>query len=255
MSETDSARPSEAANAEFYDADSSSYDAQRWESAGGRATNEAQQAILADLCAGWRDLHVLEVGPGTARFTIPLLRAGNRATVLDISRGMLDTARGNIEGAGVGDRVEAYVQGSIYDLPFGDGTFDAAVSLNVFNHLERAGDALRELARVVRPGGRVLFNHANLRSIYYLAGRRINARSKAIGQDVYSRWETPADVRRMIEGAGLDEERRVGHVHVPRAAERVALAGALRALDRLSRRGPLGAVAPVQFHLCRRPEA
>ncbi len=84
---------------------------------------------------------MLEVGSGTARFSIPLLRKHNHMTLSDISSGMLATARQKIEEAGFGNGVEAYVESSIYELPFADGSFDHTISLNVFNHLERAGDA------------------------------------------------------------------------------------------------------------------
>lgn len=42
-------------------------------------------------------------------------------------------------------------------LPFSDASFDAGLSFQVFEHVERPRDCVRELARVVRPGGRVIF--------------------------------------------------------------------------------------------------
>ncbi len=50
------------------------------------------------------------------------------------------------------------VQGSITDLPFADGSFDAVVSADVVCQVEDGARALREFARVVRPGGVVLVN-------------------------------------------------------------------------------------------------
>lgn len=176
-------------------------------------------------------------------------------TVADISAGMLETARKNIEAAGAGAGVREYRQASIYELPFEDGAFDGAMCLNVFNHLENAADALSQLARVVKPGGYVLFNHANLVSYYHMAGRRINAQNKAVGQDVYSRWERPGDVREMIRMAGLEQVKLVGHVHVPRAVDKWRMTPLVAAVDRLSRGAPLRGLAPIQFRLCRKPKA
>lgn len=239
-------------NPDFYDADSTTYDQQRWESASGRFTNAAQQRILADLCSDWKDKTVLECGPGTARFTIPLAKRGNTMTLLDISRGMLDVAKGNLEKEGVGDQVADYVEGSIYELPFEDNTFDHAICLNVFNHLDRAGDALAQLARVIKSGSTLLFNYANLRSYYYPAAKKINARSTAVGQDVYSIWERPADVMAMIDAAGLTLDKRAGHVHVPRAMEKYKLLPVVKVLDGISRSGPLAGLASVHFMRCRK---
>jgi ubiquinone/menaquinone biosynthesis C-methylase UbiE len=242
----------QASNTSFYDADSATYDQQRWTSVSGSWTNQVQQGIVADLCGDWRGQRVLEVGPGTARFTIPLARAGNRMTLLDIAAKMLDQARANLEAAGAAGQVDAYCQGSIYELPFDDGSFDHALTLNVLNHLERTGDAIGELARVVKPGATILFNYANLHSYYWPAARRINARRTAVGQDVLSRWERPGDMRRAIERAGLVLVRRAGHVHVPRGMERLGLRRLVAMMDRLSRRGPLAGLAPVHFCLCRK---
>ena len=52
----------------------------------------------------------------------------------------------------------AIVQGSITELPFADGTFDAVVSADVVCQVTDGAQALREFARVVRPGGAVVVN-------------------------------------------------------------------------------------------------
>jgi ubiquinone/menaquinone biosynthesis C-methylase UbiE len=240
----------ESANPTFYDADSATYDEQRWESRGGVYNNRTQQTILRALCGDWRNGRIVEVGPGTARFSIPLAQQDNRLTLVDISPEMLEVARGKIEAAGAGAQVEDYVNGSIYELPFEDGAYDHAITLNVVNHLENVGDAIRELARVIKSGSTLLFNYANLRSYYWAAGRKINKKHEAIGQDVYSQWLRPADVHRMIADAGLTLVRRLGHVHVPRNQDRFTAVAAT--LDAVSRRGPLRGLAPVQYCLCRK---
>jgi len=242
----------EAANLEFYDADSGTYDEQRWASKGGEFTNRVQQKIVQDLCADWKGRRVLEVGPGTARFTIPLCRMRNRMTLLDVARQMLEVAQRNIDAAGLGDQVEDYTEGSIYELPFEDADFDHAICLNVFNHLDEAAKALKQLARVVKPGSTLLFNYANLQSYYWPAARRIEKQSTALGRDVYSSWKKPAQMRRIISEAGLDLVTSAGHVHMPRELQKLPMLPLVRMLDAVSRRGPLRRFAPVHFCLCRR---
>ena len=242
---------SETGNQSFYDADSSVYDALRWESAGGRHTNAVHQRILATLCGNWSGT-ALEVGPGTARFTMPLLRQGVEMTLVDISAGMLTTAQENIEAAGLAEHLEATQEGSIYELPFSDGTFDHSISLNVLNHLEDATKAISELGRVVKPGGEVLFNYANLCSLYWPAARRINARGTAVGQDVFSTWERPSVMKRAMREAGLDLVQRVGCTHAPRGMERFKLVPLVKVIDKVCRRGPFNSLAAVHFCLCRK---
>lgn len=240
----------ESKNALFYDTDSSRYDEQRWTSRSGQFTNRVQQGILQSLCESWQGKRVLEIGPGTARFSVPLSQKENRMTLLDISSEMLETARDKIEKAGVESQIEAYVQGSIYELPFEDATFDHVISLNVFNHLERAGDALKQMARVLKPGSTMLFNYANLHSYYWPVGSRINRKSHAIGQEVFSIWERPSQINEIIRNAGLELIRRVGHVHMPRAMEKLRLLPLVKVMDAASRRAPLSRLAPIHFCLC-----
>jgi len=249
---TEATRPSETSNQSFYDVDSTSYDQQRWQSKAGAMTNRAQQRILQSLCADWANQRVLEVGPGTARFTVPLLRKGNRMTLLDLSAGMLAVAQQNITAAGLDENVADWVEGSVYELPFDDDSFDHAISLNVFNHLERPGEALKQLARVIRPGATLLFNYANLQSYYWPAARRINQRKKAVGQDVYSTWERPGEMRQAIREAGLELVQQLGHVHVPRGLEKYPVRPLVFVLDAISRRGPLRRLAPFHFCLCKK---
>lgn len=242
----------DGSNRAFYDADSCSYDRDRWRTKGGAFTNKAQLEILDELCADWIGTQVLEVGPGTGRFTIPLLQKRNSMTLADVSPGMLSAAQRNIERADLAQGVNEYRQCSIYELPFPDASFDHAISLNVFNHLERPGDALKQLARVVRPGSTLLFNYANSQSFYWPMALYVNSRKRAIGQDVYSSWVGPAHMRQLISYAGLELIRIIGHTHVPRAIENYPVYFVVRTLDVLSRRTILTRFAPFHFCLCRK---
>lgn len=249
---TEQGKTSAASNEGFYDADSKSYDSQRWETPAGLRTNRAQQALLAELTADWKGNRVLEVGPGTARFTVPLLRKDNRMVLADLSSGMLETARTNIEKAGLGNLVENYVKASVYALPFEDGEFEHAISLNVFNHLDDIGKAIQELGRVTKRGSTLLFNYGNLHSFYWPAARRINRQNKAVGLDVYSEWQTPSQIDAMIKAAGLERIERLGNTHMPRALEKYRLGPVVAFLDTVSRRGLFGRFAAFHYCLCRK---
>jgi len=106
-------------------------------------------ADLAQVGAGDR---VLDVAAGTGDLTIELaarVAPGGEAVGCDFSPGMLELARRKAPQL-------RFVQGDALDLPFEDGAFDAATvgfGARNFSDLERG---LRELARVVRPGGHVV---------------------------------------------------------------------------------------------------
>jgi SAM-dependent methyltransferase len=92
---------------------------------------------------------VLDVGCGAGRTLVLAAERGARVSGLDVSPGLLGVARARLPEADLRD-------GDMESLPFPDAAFDAVVGVNAFQF---AGDprlALREAARVTRPGGRVV---------------------------------------------------------------------------------------------------
>jgi demethylmenaquinone methyltransferase/2-methoxy-6-polyprenyl-1,4-benzoquinol methylase len=99
---------------------------------------------------------VLDVATGTAAVAIELARAAPQRTVLgvDQSAEMLAAGRERIARAGLADRVELR-EGRAESLPFADGEFDALTFTYLLRYVDDPAATLRELARVVRPGGTV----------------------------------------------------------------------------------------------------
>jgi SAM-dependent methyltransferase len=98
----------------------------------------------------------LEIGSGTGYFTLNLMQAGvvREAVCSDISRGMLETLSANAQRLGLP------VQTAIADaeaLPFADESFDLVLGHAVLHHLPDLHQAFSEFARVLRPGGVLLF--------------------------------------------------------------------------------------------------
>jgi SAM-dependent methyltransferase len=122
---------------------------------------------------------VLEIGSGPGRFTFELARLGACVVVGDVSPGQIEAHRertGAIESA-----IEARLVLDVVDLSrFVDGEFDAAVCYGgpMSYVLERADDALAELLRVTRPGGRVLLTFMSLlgaaRTFFHMFGELID---------------------------------------------------------------------------------
>jgi demethylmenaquinone methyltransferase/2-methoxy-6-polyprenyl-1,4-benzoquinol methylase len=99
---------------------------------------------------------VLDVATGTGDLAIDIARACRGATLigLDPSPRMLDVAARKARRRGLADRV-TFVVGDAQHLPYGSCELDAAtIAFGIRNVPDRAA-ALRELARVVRPGGRI----------------------------------------------------------------------------------------------------
>jgi demethylmenaquinone methyltransferase/2-methoxy-6-polyprenyl-1,4-benzoquinol methylase len=98
---------------------------------------------------------VLDVATGTAAVAIELVRrTGCRVVGLDQSREMLATGRRRIHDAGLDDRIEL-VEGTAERLPYPDAAFDALTFTYLLRYVHDPAATMRELARVVRPGGTV----------------------------------------------------------------------------------------------------
>lgn len=108
---------------------------------------------MLDLRPGDR---VLEVGCGSGHDVRALARivgSTGAAIGVDVSETMVAEARMRGEGL---ELPGEFHTGDAYDLDFPDAAFDAGRADRVLHHLEDPGRALSELARVVRPGGRVV---------------------------------------------------------------------------------------------------
>jgi len=103
------------------------------------------------------DAHrVLDVATGTAAVAIELAHAGLARTVIGLyqSPEMLEAGGDRVAHAGLSGRIELR-QGRAESLPFADGEFDALTFTYLLRYVEDVPATLRELVRVVRPGGTV----------------------------------------------------------------------------------------------------
>ncbi|HET9059552.1 MAG TPA: methyltransferase domain-containing protein [Acidimicrobiales bacterium] len=107
--------------------------------------------LVAEVLAHLGELRgatVLDVGCGNGQYHDGLVRAGARVVGLDLSTGMLAAAR-SVHGGPLAAADAAA-------LPVADGRAGAALAMHMLYHLPNPAGALAELARVLRPGGRLV---------------------------------------------------------------------------------------------------
>ena len=139
--------------------------------------------VIADVAKGRAGLRLVDCGCGTGH-NLQLLRPHGAAVGFDLSAAGLVRARGS--GAAV-------VRGDVTRIPLASGAFDVATSFDVLQCVEGDVAAVREMARIVRPGGVVVITLAALEALL--------GDHSEVWQEV--RRYTPASARRLVEAAGL----------------------------------------------------
>lgn len=132
---------------------------------------------------------LLEVGPGTGYYALEVagwIAPGGQLDVFDLQQEMLDHTTGRAAERGIANI--APTQGDACALPYPDDSFDGAYLVTVLGEIPDQEAALRELARVVKPGGRVVVG-------------------ELLGDP---HWVSPTKLRARAERAGLRFERRLG---------------------------------------------
>jgi ubiquinone/menaquinone biosynthesis C-methylase UbiE/DNA-binding transcriptional ArsR family regulator len=114
---------------------------------------EVDKAV-AEALAGHGVRSLLDLGTGTGRILQMFGPGLDRGLGIDLSPAMLAVARSNLQRAGLPHC--SVRQGDIFDLALGPDQFDAVIVHQVLHFLEDGGRAIREAARPLKPGGRLV---------------------------------------------------------------------------------------------------
>lgn len=174
-------------------------DPDRWSAAAsdwavtlGRLTKRPGTTLIdaVSLAAGE---HVLDIGCGSGAFLRQLSGIGAKVAGVDPSSGILDLARHASPGADIR-------RGSFDVLPWPDATFDVVMAVNALQFADDMTDGLRQVMRVVRPGGRIgIANWAEARH------NDIEAVEAALGEvtDIDEDYRCEGGLERLFKSAGV----------------------------------------------------
>jgi SAM-dependent methyltransferase len=134
---------------------------------------------------------VLEVGPGTGYYTLDVadsVSPGGRLDIFDLQQEMLDHTMRRAGKRGLTNITPA--QGDARQLPYPDASFDAAFLTTVLGEIPDQDAALRELARVLKPGGRLVVGEL-FGDPHWVSPGRLRRRAEAVGLAFTRRSGTP----------------------------------------------------------------
>jgi ubiquinone/menaquinone biosynthesis C-methylase UbiE len=236
----------------YFDEESSSYLQKRYGGSTCEQLSYESRRRLALELLGNGPGRVIDIGSGPGVFSAELLGRGFRVVEVDVSLEMLRESRGRIAAALSGAPVR-YVEGGLPRLPFADGVFDAVLCIGVLAYLPDPAESLREMRRVLRPGGVAIIQVSNAlcltARLHGLIRRGYRRLGEALGGPAYPHLRIPLAsfrlraLRRVLEGEGFRLDSWVRYDFRPPLLEWVAPSMALaltRRLQRLERSETMG---------------
>lgn len=165
------------------------YDRWHWQEFWRRNELPIVQRWLSSLNPGI----ALDAGTGTGLYSFAIERSGHRGVGIDISKEMLRVQQR-------GGHQAALVQGSLTALPFSNSSFDYALSTRVLTHIPALLSAFTEIARVLRPGGKLFLADIHPEHPYSKMSIKADRQKVSIRIHKYSIEQ----LRNSIAAAGLD---------------------------------------------------
>lgn len=136
----------------------------------------------------------LDLGCGTGNYSLELYKRGFAVIGLDSSKEMLKVARKKIS--------EIYfIKGDAYFLPFKNEVFDLVLSITMFEFIKEPIRVMKEIYRVLKPGGEVLIGTMNGRSLWFLF-KRIKSLFVETAYR-YARFYTPKELKNLCKITGF----------------------------------------------------
>lgn len=183
----------------------------RWrESELGALTEALEKEAVFALAGSLSGLRLLDVGCGDGAYSIHAGRLGATVTGLDISPAMLDAARRRADAAGVS--VE-WREGRAEALPFPAAEFDVVIAVTVLCWVSDPAAAVREMSRVLRPGGVIVIGELGRYSLWAWVRRVRGWFGDRFWREAHF-W-TASELRCLVNSARLEFDKVRGAVYYP----------------------------------------
>ncbi len=176
----------------------------------GQITDALEQQLLSELLGSVAGKTLLDVGCGDGALAAEFAQRGARVTGTDADPVMIAAARQRSENEAARLRL---IEGRAEALPFHDDAFDYTLAVTTLCFVEDARRAIAEMARVLKPGGRLLIGELGRWSLWSTQ-RRIRS---WLGDPIWRAaiFQSDAELRALIEASGLSVSESRGAVYYP----------------------------------------
>lgn len=177
----------------------------------GATTDRLERQLILELVGDVSGCTLLDVGCGDGELAVELWKRGAIVMGIDASSAMIDAAKARAKEYHADI---TFQMATAEDLPFPPEQFDVVTAITILCFVNDAAPVFREIARVLRPGGRLVIGELGKWSSW-AAGRRIRA---WLGSRIWHKGKfwTNKELRALAEQAGLSSEAVRGAIYFPR---------------------------------------
>ena len=200
----------------------------------GAVTEKLEEGLMLELLGDVAGARALDIACGDGALVRALAARGATAVGVDPDPAMLTAARSLVAEANV---AATFLDGRAESLPFPDASFDFVTAMTVLCFVPDAVKAVREMARVLRPGGRLVLGELGRWSLWALM-RRVRG---WLGSPTWkaARFRDAEELHKLAEAAGLTVTATRGAIFYPPVGWAARLMAPFDA--RLGRRTTIGA--------------
>ena len=154
-----------------YEKEAQDYDSNRLTTFEDKKVLMEQLKILSQIIKKSKPKRILEAGCGTGRILIPLVNQGHTIEGFDLSKNMLNELHRKTK------KIKTKI-GDIEKIPYKNNTFDLVYSITVLIHMQDFKKGFKEMYRVTKKGGIVVFDLPNKNSIWTRLSLLLNSKKK-----------------------------------------------------------------------------
>jgi ubiquinone biosynthesis O-methyltransferase len=177
----------------------------------GTVTERLERALVLELAGELSGRRALDIGCGDGALALDLAKRGAAVAGIDASAAMIEAAKARAQRQHAD---AAFQVARAENLPFPSAQFDLVTAITILCFVDDAGPVFQEIARVLRPGGRLVIGELGKWSAW-AAARRMRA---WLGSRLWrlGRFRTAGELRHLAEQAGLEVETVRGAIFYPR---------------------------------------